>query len=134
MPTITDIEGIGEAYAVKLRESGVRTTEALLEKGGTPKGRQELAKATGLSAKVILGWVNRADLYRISGIGAQYSDLLEAAGVDTVMELASRKPEALLEAMSVVNQKKNLVNQMPGLNRVMEWIKSARSLKRAIEY
>jgi len=134
MPTITDIEGIGEAYAVKLRQAGVKTTESLLQKGGTPKGRQELAKATGFSTKMILNWVNRADLYRVSGIGAQYSDLLEAAGVDTVPELATRKPEALLEALAKVNEKKNLVNLMPGLSRVEAWVKQAKSLKRAVEY
>jgi predicted flap endonuclease-1-like 5' DNA nuclease len=134
MPTITDIEGIGEAYAVKLRQAGVRTTENLLEKGGTAKGRQELAKATGFSTKMILEWVNRADLYRVSGIGAQYSDLLEAAGVDTVLELANRKPEALLEALAKVNAKKNLVNLLPGLSRVQAWVKHAKSLKRAVEY
>jgi predicted flap endonuclease-1-like 5' DNA nuclease len=134
MPTITDIEGIGEAYAVKLRQAGVNTTESLLQKGGTSKGRSDLAKATGLSTKMILEWVNRADLYRVSGIGAQYADLLEAAGVDTVPELASRKPEALLEALAKANKKKNLVNLMPGLSRVQSWIKSAKSLKRAVEY
>jgi len=134
MPTITDIEGIGEAYAVKLRQAGVSTTESLLQKGGTPKGRQELAKATGFSTKMILNWVNRADLYRVNGIGAQYSDLLEAAGVDTVPELATRKPEALLEALAKVNEKKNLVNLMPGLSRVEAWVKQAKSLKRAVEY
>lgn len=134
MPTITDIEGIGEAYAVKLRQAGVSTTESLLQKGGTPKGRQELAKATGFSTKMILNWVNRADLYRVNGIGAQYSDLLEAAGVDTVPELATRKPEALLETLAKVNEKKNLVNLMPGLSRVEAWVKQAKSLKRAVEY
>ncbi len=103
-------------------------------KGSTRKGRQELAKATGFSTKVILKWVNRADLYRVSGIGAQYSDLLEAAGVDTVPELASRKPEALLEALAIVNEKKNLVNLLPGLNRVKAWVKQAKSLKRVVEY
>ena len=134
MPTITDIEGIGEAYAVKLRQAGIRTTEHLLEKGGKVKGRQELAKVTGFSTKTILEWVNRADLYRVAGIGAQYSDLLEAAGVDTVRELANRKPEALLEALAKVNAKKNLVNLLPGLNRVQDWVKQAKSLKRAVEY
>ena len=134
MPTITDIEGIGEAYAVKLRQAGVSTTESLLQKGSTPKGRQELAKATGFSTKMILKWVNRADLYRVSGIGAQYSDLLEAAGVDTVPELATRKPEALLEALAKVNEKKNLVNLITGLSRVEAWVKQAKSLKRVVEY
>jgi len=134
MPTITDIEGIGEAYAVKLRQAGVSTTETLLQMGGTPQGRKELAKATGFSTKVILGWVNHADLFRVSGIGAQYADLLEAAGVDTVPELAIRKPEALLEALAKVNEKKNLVNLMPGLSRVEAWVKHAKSLKRAVEY
>ncbi|MCE9647274.1 MAG: DUF4332 domain-containing protein [Chloroflexi bacterium] len=134
MSTIMDIEGIGAAYAAKLRKAGVRSTSALLKMGGTKKGRQELAKATGFSAGTILEWVNRADLFRVSGIGAQYSDLLEAAGVDTVVELANRKPEALHESMAKVNAKKNLVNQMPGLSNVKAWVKSAKSLKRAVEY
>jgi predicted flap endonuclease-1-like 5' DNA nuclease len=135
MATITDIEGIGGAYATKLRKAGVRSTEALLKMGGTKKGRKELAEATGFSTKVILEWVNRADLFRVKGIGAQYSDLLEAAGVDTVMELANRKPEALLEAFAKANSgKKRLVRQLPGLSQVKAWVKNAKSLKRAIEY
>ncbi len=134
MPSIIDIQGIGDVYAAKLREAGVRTTESLLKKCGAPNGRKELAKATGFAAKQILEWVNRADLYRVSGIGAQYSDLLEAAGVDTVMELKNRKASALFQALTVANQKKNLVNKMPSLSQVEGWIKTAKSLKRAVEY
>jgi predicted flap endonuclease-1-like 5' DNA nuclease len=134
MATISDIEGIGAAYAAKLRKAGVRSTNELLKVGATKKGRAELAKATGFDAKTILEWVNRADLFRVKGIGAQYSDLLEAAGVDTVLELAKRKPETLLETLIKVNEKKNKVNQVPGLSNVKAWIKSAKSLKRAVEY
>jgi predicted flap endonuclease-1-like 5' DNA nuclease len=134
MATITDIEGIGEVYANKLRQAGVRTTEALLQKGATVKGRKELAKATGFTAKMILEWVNRADLYRVSGIGSQYADLLEAAGVDTVRELANRKADALTETLAKVNEKKNKVNQLPGAKRVGEWIRKAKSLKKVVEY
>jgi predicted flap endonuclease-1-like 5' DNA nuclease len=136
MATITDIEGIGGAYATKLRKAGIRTTDALLKAGGTKKGRKELAEATGFSTKVLLEWVNRADLFRVKGIGRQYSDLLEAAGVDTVMELANRKPEALLEAMAKANSKggKRLVKQLPALSLVKAWVKNAKTLKRAIEY
>ena len=134
MPTITDIEGIGAAYAAKLRKADVRTTEALLKMGGTKKGRKELASATGFSTKMILEWVNRADLFRVKGIGEQYSDLLEAAGVDTVVELAKRKPESLLETLIKVNIKKNLVNQAPGLSQVKAWVKHAKSLKRVVDY
>lgn len=134
MPTIADIEGIGPVNAAKLGKAGVRGTGGLLKMGATRKGRQELAKATGITPKTLLDWVNRADLYRVKGIGKQYSDLLEAAGVDTVVELASRKPEALLEAMAKVNEKKNLVNQLPGLSNVKAWVKFAKSLKRVIEY
>jgi len=134
MPTITDIEGIGAAYAAKLRKADVRTTEALLKMGGTKKGRKELASATGFSTKMILEWVNRADLFRVKGIGEQYSDLLEAAGVDTVVELAKRKPESLLETLIKVNIKKKLVNQAPGLSQVKAWVKHAKSLKRAVDY
>jgi predicted flap endonuclease-1-like 5' DNA nuclease len=134
MPTITDIEGIGEVFGVKFRQAGVKTTESLLQKGSTRKGRQELANATGFSTKLILKWVNRADLCRVSGIGAQYSDLLEVAGVDTVLELASRKPEALIETLAKVNGRKNLVRLMPSLSRVKAWVKHAKSLKRVVEY
>lgn len=134
MATILDIEGIGPVNAAKLNKAGVRGTNGLLKMGGTRKGRQEIAKATGVSAKVILDWVNRADLFRVKGVGRQYSDLLEAAGVDTAVELASRKPEALLEAMATVNVKLNKVNQMPGLSKVKAWVKNARALKRVVEY
>ena len=136
MATIADIEGIGAANAAKLRKAGVRSTGELLKRGGTKKGRQELAKETGFSAKVILEWVNRADLFRVKGIGSQYSDLLEAAGVDTVMELATRKPESLLEALAKANEKgkKRIVRQLPGLGNVKAWVKNAKSLKRAVEY
>lgn len=134
MPTISSIEGIGPVNAAKLNKAGVRGTNGLLKAGATRKGRQELAKATGHTPKVILEWVNRADLYRVKGIGKQYSDLLEAAGVDTAMELAKRKPEALLEALAKVNVKKNLVNQLPGLSNVKAWVQNAKKLKRVVEY
>jgi predicted flap endonuclease-1-like 5' DNA nuclease len=134
MPTLVEIEGIGPANAAKLQEAGVRGTNGLLEMGGSRKGRQELAKATGFSSQTILKWVNRADLFRIKGIATQYSDLLEAAGVDTVVELAQRKPEALFETMATVNVKKNLVNQLPALSLVKDWVKQAKSLKRVVEY
>jgi RNA 3'-terminal phosphate cyclase len=111
MSTITDIEGIGEVYAVKLRAAGVRTTDALLERGRTPKGRGELATMTGFSEQTILEWVNRADMFRIRGIGSQYSDLLETAGVDTVRELAMRKAETLMETLAKATEKNN--NKLP---------------------
>ncbi len=134
MATITEIEGIGEVLAKKLRAAGIFTTESLLEKGATPKGRKELAEATGLTEHNILEWVNRADLFRVSGIGTQYSDLLEAAGVDTVRELAQRKPEALAEALSKINAEKNKVNKLPGLSVVQKWVEAAKKLPRVIQY
>jgi predicted flap endonuclease-1-like 5' DNA nuclease len=134
MPTLVEIEGIGPANAAKLNKAGVRGVNGLLKMGGTKKGRLELSKATGFTPKTILEWVNRADLFRVKGIGTQYSDLLEAVGVDTAVELASRKPEALLETMTKVNAKKNLVNQVPALSQVAAWVKDAKTLKRAVEY
>lgn len=134
MPALKDIEGIGPVRAAKLNKAGVRGLNGLLKMGATRKGRQELAKATGFDAKTILEWVNRADLFRVKGIGGQYSDLLEAAGVDTAVELSKRQPEALLEAMKKANAKLNKVNQMPGLSNIKAWVKHAKSLKRVIEY
>ena len=97
MTSIIDIEGIGPTYAAKLKEIGINTVEALLKAGATPKGREEIAEKTGIDKGLILEWVNLADLYRIKGVGEEYSDLLEEAGVDTVVELAQRNPENLHE-------------------------------------
>jgi predicted flap endonuclease-1-like 5' DNA nuclease len=134
MSTITVIEGIGDAYAVKLRAAGVRTTEALLERGGKQKGRKELAEMIGFSEQTILEWVNRADLFRVRGLGSQYTDLLEAAGVDTVRELANRNAEALTAALAKVNAQKNKVNKIPGATQVQSWIQFAKSLPKGVEY
>jgi predicted flap endonuclease-1-like 5' DNA nuclease len=96
---VEDIEGIGSVYARKLAACGVKSVRDLLTHGATPKGRLNLAKQAGISEDRILEWVNRADLYRIPGIRSEYSDLLEVAGVDTVVELATRNPANLLETL-----------------------------------
>ena len=131
---IIDIEGIGPAHAEKLIKSGIRSVEALLEKGASEKGRKEIAEKTGITHTLILEWVNRADLYRIKGVARQYSDLLEKAGVDTVVELSKRVPENLLSKMVEVNKAKNLVNGMPGIKQVKDWVDQAKKLPRVVTY
>ena len=131
---IIDIEGIGPAYAEKLTKNGIRTVEGLLKRGASDAGRKEIADKTGLSHTLILEWVNRADLYRIKGVGAQYSDLLENAGVDTVVELSKRVAENLYSKMLEVNKAKNLTNQMPGVKAVKKWIEQAKKLPRVVSY
>jgi predicted flap endonuclease-1-like 5' DNA nuclease len=131
---ISDIEGIGPAYAAKLAKTGIRSVEALLKNGASEKGRKEIAKATGIAQPSILEWVNRADLYRIKGVGSQYSDLLEKAGVDTVVELSNRVADNLYEKMVAVNKAKNLVNGMPGVKKVKKWIGQAKKLPRIVTY
>jgi predicted flap endonuclease-1-like 5' DNA nuclease len=134
MTKLVVIEGIGEAYAQKLQAAGVTSVEALLEKGSTPQGRKELAEQTGISGNLILGWVNRADLLRIKGIGEEYSDLLEKAGVDTVVELAQRNPENLYAKLVEVNAAQKLVRRLPGQAQVAEWIRQAKELPRVVRY
>jgi len=131
---IVDIEGIGPVYARKLAKIGIRGTGGLLTKGATPKGRKEIAAKSGIGGKLILEWVNLADLYRIKGVGSEYSDLLEEAGVDTVVELAKRDAKNLYEKMLATNQKKNLVNQMPGRKQVAKWVAQAKRLPRIVKY
>lgn len=131
---IQDIEGIGTTYAEKFQSADVQTTDDLLKKGGTSKGRADLAAATGLTEKQILEWVNRADLYRIKGIGSEYADLLEASGVDTIAELAQRKAENLFEKLKAVNEEKKKVRDLPNAEQVGNWIEQAKSLPRAVEY
>lgn len=134
MAKLQKIEGIGEAYAKKLEGAGITTTEGLLEKGATPKGREELAKMKKIPASQILKWVNHVDLFRVKGIGAQYAELLEAAGVDTVPELAQRKPDHLLQKMIEVNEKSKKVRQLPSINRVKDWVEQAKKLPRVVTY
>lgn len=134
MTKIIDLEGVGPVYAEKLIGAGIKTVEALLKAGGTAKGRAELAEKTGLAKEKILEWTNYADLYRIKGIGEEYSQLLEAAGVDTVKELAQRKAENLHAKMAEVNAEKKLVRQLPTLKMVEGWVEQAKALPRAVEY
>jgi predicted flap endonuclease-1-like 5' DNA nuclease len=134
MTSLTKIEGIGEVYAQKLREMGIRTTEALLEQGASPRGRREIAEQTGVSPQLILRWVNEADLFRVKGIGEEYADLLEAAGVDTVRELAQRNPDNLCQRLAETNEQKKLVRQLPTAAQVKSWVEQAGQLPRGVTY
>lgn len=131
---IEDIEGIGETYGGKLRSAGVNDTDALLAACKTPKGRSELAGKTGISDKLILEWANHADLYRINGVGSEYADLLEEAGVDTVPELAQRNAANLASRMVEVNDAKKLVRSVPSESDVAGWVEQAKGMERALEY
>lgn len=134
MTKLVEIEGIGNSYAEKLQAAEVGSLEALLEMGSTKKGRKGLEEATGISGKLILRWVNMADLFRIKGVGEEYADLLEAAGVDTVPELAQRKAENLHAKMAEVNTQKKLVRAVPGLSAVEKWVAQAKDLPRVVSY
>ena len=134
MTSLIKIEGIGDKYATKLKMIGISTTETLLEKGQTPQGRQEIANKSGITKTLILEWVNLADLFRIKGVGEEYSDLLEEAGVDTVVELAQRNPSNLYKAVVEVNQKKKLVRKLPTEDQVSGWVKQAKKLPRIVKY
>jgi predicted flap endonuclease-1-like 5' DNA nuclease len=132
--SLADIEGIGAEHAQKLNTQGLKTTEDILKAGAAPKGRGDLAAATGISEKLILRWVNMADLFRIKGVAEEYSDLLEAAGVDTVVELAQRKPDNLLSKMTQVNEQKKLVRRVPTEGQVTAWVAEAQKLPRMVTY
>jgi predicted flap endonuclease-1-like 5' DNA nuclease len=134
MPNVIQVEGIGEVYARKLHEAGVPTTEALLEVGATPQGREALAQRTGIGHGLILKWVNRADLFRVKGIGEQYSDLLAAAGVETVLELAQRVAEHLHSKLVETNEAKRLVRHVPSPDHVADWVEQAKRLPRVVSY
>jgi predicted flap endonuclease-1-like 5' DNA nuclease len=134
MAKIAMIEGIGKKYSEKLESAGVGTVEALLERGATKNGRKEIAQQANVSEKMILNWVNRADLFRIKGIGSQYADLLENAGVDSVPALAKRNPENLLMKLQQVNDNRHLVRAMPYLKQVRKWVGRAKDLPKVVTH
>jgi predicted flap endonuclease-1-like 5' DNA nuclease len=134
MAKISDIEGIGPKYAEILASQGIKTVEGLLKAGAKSKDRKKLSEVSQISEKLLLEWVNHADLFRVKGVGEEYSDLLEEAGVDTVPELAQRKPENLLQKLVETNSEKNIVRRLPVLSQVESWVKQAKDLPRIIEY
>ena len=134
MATIGDVEGIDPKSATRLRKAGVRTTEGLIKVAATTKGRNALADRTGISASTLLGWVNRADLMRIKGVGAEYADLLETAGCDTVKELRRRYPVNLTASMIDINERKRLVRRLPTEAMVIGWIEQAKTMNSAVKH
>ncbi|MGZ6311907.1 MAG: DUF4332 domain-containing protein [Candidatus Limnocylindrales bacterium] len=132
---IEEVEGIGPAYAASLREAGVRTTEELLARGATPSGREGLVGATGISHKLILEWVNHVDLMRIDGVGSEYADLLEAAGVDSPAELAQRNPGNLAETFQEVDAAQpNMVRRVHSQATIEGWIDQAKKLPKVVSH
>jgi len=131
---IASIEGVGQVHTKTLSQAGIKSTQALLKIAATVNGRKELEEKTKIAHKQLLDWVNRADLMRIKGIGEEYSDLLEKAGVDTVVELANRNADNLLEKVIAINKEKKLVRQLPVLSMITDWIKQAKKLPRVVEY
>jgi predicted flap endonuclease-1-like 5' DNA nuclease len=132
---IEEVEGVGPAYAEKLMAAGIGTTDQLLERGAKPLGRQAIADATGISAMLILEWVNHADLWRIDGVGSEYSDLLEAAGVDSPAELAQRNAANLAQTFQDLDAARpNWIRQIPSEATIAHWIDHARSLPQIVEH
>lgn len=131
---IIEIEGIGDVYAEKLTSAGVKTTEELLEKAATKKGREKLAEETGIPEKLILKWANHADLFRIKGVAGQFAELLEAAGVDTVKELRHRVAVNLHAKLVEVNEAKNLCNRVPSESEIEKMIDQAKELDPKMTY
>lgn len=120
------VGGIGPVYAQKLAVAGMKLDTALLKKAASAKGRTHLAEQTGISAAVILKWVNRVDLMRVTGIGPQFAELLEAAGVDTVKKLSQRNAANLAATVAEVRQAKRLSGKPPSVAMVSKWIAGAR--------
>jgi uncharacterized membrane protein HdeD (DUF308 family)/predicted flap endonuclease-1-like 5' DNA nuclease len=128
------VEGIGPVYGAQLKEIGIGTPRALLEQGATRKGREQIAESTGITHTLILKWVNHVDLYRVKGVGSEYADLLEAAGVDTIPELAQRNPANLYNRLVAVNEEKHLVRRVPVQSQVEDWVAQAKQLPRVVTY
>lgn len=131
---IIDIEGVGDVYAEKLTAVGIVKVDDLLQKCATPKGRAELAEQTGISDKLILRWTNHADLFRIKGVGPQFAELLEAAGVDTVKEFRHRVAENLQPKLAELNEERHICGRVPAVVEVQKMIDLAKELEPKITY
>lgn len=133
MAKLSRIEGIDDKSALKLKNAGITTIEKLLETGSTANGRKEISKSAKISEKLIERWVNHADLFRIKGIAGHKAELLEAVGVSTIKDLAKKKPDKIYNEMILVNDKKNLVERVPGMVQVERWVDTAKKLPSVIK-
>lgn len=131
---IEEIEGIGPVFGEKLGKAGIKNTDDFLDICSSPKGRKKVAEDTEITSKLILRWANLADLMRISGIGPQFSELLEASGVDTVKELRHRRADNLSAKMAEVNAEKNLAKSSPAESVVADWIEKSKTTEPKITY
>jgi predicted flap endonuclease-1-like 5' DNA nuclease len=131
---VEQIEGIGPAYAKKLASAGIETTDHLLDQCGSAKGRAAVAGKAGVTEKVLLKWANMADLMRISGVGGEFAELLEAAGVDTVKELKTRSAENLAAKMAEINAEKKLTRRVASAKQIEKWVEQAKSLEPKITH
>ena len=131
---IEDVEGIGTVTGEKLRAAGVANTDALLANSKTPAQRLALAEVSGLSEAQVLKFANMSDLYRIGGVSSEFAELLVAAGVDTIPELAQRNAENLSKRMAKLNQEMDLTRHVPLESQVTRWVEQAKVLPRMLEY
>lgn len=132
---IEDVEGIGPTYAAKLQEAGIHTTDDMLMAGATPAGRDKVADMTGISGKLILEWTNHVDLMRIDGVGSEYSDLLEAAGVDSPAELAQRNAANLAQTFQELDAARpDMVRRVPSQATIEGWIAQAKKLPKVVSH
>lgn len=131
---VEEVEGIGPVIGEKLRNAGIKDTDSLLARSCTPKDRKSLAEESGLTTKQILKFANMVDLFRIDGVGSEFAELLESAGVDTVPELAQRNPANLTQAMATTNEEKKLTRRVPSEKEVTKWVAQAKELPRMLEY
>lgn len=131
---IQDIEGIGPSYGEKLASAGIKTTTDMLKQCCDKNGRKKMAEATGLNESMLLKWANQADLMRVSGIGPQYGELLEAAGVDTVKELRTRNADNLATKMAEINNAKKLSRTTPANSVVSDWVEQAKGMDPTITH
>jgi predicted flap endonuclease-1-like 5' DNA nuclease len=126
------IEGIKGSYENRLKYAGLRSMQSLLEVARTQKGRRRLSKKTGIPLNLISKWTKQADLLRIKGVGVSYADLLEAAGIESVPELARRRPENVWAKIVEVNQDRRYVRKIPALRQVANWVRQAAELPRVV--
>ena len=131
---IEDVEGIGPAYADKLVGIGIKSTDDFLMACGSAAGREKIAGLTGISGKLLLEWVNHVDLMRINGVGSEYADLLEAAGVDSCAELAHRNAKSLAETFQELDAARNTVRNIPTEGVIQRWIDEAKTMEKVVSH
>jgi hypothetical protein len=109
-------------WRAELPKVGIANLDELLAKTKSRKERDELALRLLVPKEEFTGWIEKAELSQLKGLGTKNLRLLEGVGIHSVSSLAAEDPEALgLKLVQTYSP-----GRIPTGAKIRIWIREAR--------